>query len=326
VTNTVNNTVSLLPGAGNGTFGAPQPLTLAGTAPKALLLTNVDGDTRLDLVVVVAEGISLALDGFAQGPFGNSTLITAGTQPSAVVVGRLNGDTVPDMVVTNEGSNTLSLFLGAGGGSFASQVNLPTGTAPTGIALAELTGDTHLDLAVTSPVDSTVTLYRGGSNGMFLEHSQVPVAGTLKSLVAVDLNGDGLNDLAVASQSVNSVYLLPGRRPVPTAAGDKFNFTAPPGSGFFYSFHGVDGHRRFWDYASPIQAGLVSYSLPQPSTLAPSSAPVTPASGQLQLSWTPWVRKWGPGSRRPFNPRQFFSANLQPDSDTQPGASHYLWP
>jgi hypothetical protein len=324
VANPASNTVSLLLGAGNGTFSAPQPLTLAGTAPKAVLVANADGDGFADLVVVVAEGISLALDGFDQGPFANPTLLTAGLQPSSVVVGRLNADTLPDLVVTNEGSNTLSLFMGAGSGSFASQVNLPTSTTPTGVVLAELTGDSHLDLAVTSGVEGTVALYRGASNGTFAQHAHVSVNGVLKSLAPVDFNGDGLTDLAVASTTTNSVYLLPGQRQVPTSAGDRFSFTAPAGAGYFTSLHGINGAHRYWDYHSPIQPGLVSYSLPLPSTLAPSSAPVAPAIGQLMLNWTPWVRKWDPS--RPFNPRQFFIANLTPDSDTQPGASSYLSP
>ncbi len=326
VTHPGDSTVSLLTGIGNGTFTTPQTLTLAGTAPRALLVAHVDGDLRPDLVVVVAEGLSLALDGSAQGPFSNPSLITAGTQPSAVVVGRLNGDTVPDLAVANESSHTVSLLLGAGGGSFAQPVSLPTSTAPTGLTLAELTGDTHLDLAVISPVDSTVTLYRGASNGTFAEHSRVPVAGTLKSVSAVDMNADGLNDLAVASTSFNSVYLLPGQRPVLPAAAGPFTFTAPEDAGFMQAFHGVQGHRRYWDYYSPLRAGPVSYSLPLPSTLAPSSAPVAPVNGQLVLSWTPWVRKWEPGSHRPFNPRQFQIENLVPDADTQPGARLYLWP
>ncbi len=327
VANPAANTVSLLPGAGDGTFGAPQPLPLAGTAPRAVLLANVDGDSRPDLVVVVAEGISLSLDGVAQSTFGTPTLLTVGSQPSAVVVGRLNGDTLPDLMVTNEGSNSLSLLLGAGNGTFAAQVNLPTGTAPTGIALAELTGDSHLDVAVTSPVDNTVILYRGASNGTFAEHSRVPVAGTLKSVAAVDLNGDGRNDLAVASQSVNSVYLLPGKRPLPTSAGQSFSFTAPADSGFMQVLHGIHGYRRYWDYYSPIQPGPVSYSLPLPSTLAPSSTPVAPATGQLTLSWTPWVRKWDLRAiRGPFNPRDFYLSNIGSDADTQPGAHLYLWP
>jgi hypothetical protein len=90
--------------------------------------------------------------------------------------------------------------------------------------------------------------------------------------------------------------------------------------------HRINGLRRFWDYYSALQAGPVSYSLPLPSTLAPSAAPVAPPSGKVELNWTPWVRKWGPGSARAFNPRQFSLSNLGMDSDTQPGASHYLWP
>jgi len=326
VGNPNNNTVVLRPGRPDGTFGIPQTITLAGTGPKDVLITNVDGDSRLDLVVVVNEGISLALDGNTQGPFGGSTLLSIGTQPSGVVVGRLDGDTFPDIAVSAEGSNSLSIVFGTGGGAFTPAVHFPGGTSPGGIAMGELTGDTHVDLAVTSLSDNAVTLFQGSSTRTFTVHSRIPVAGALTGVAALDFNQDGLNDLMVAQTSITGVALLLGQTPLPTSPGTAFSFTAPAQSGFMWSMHRINGHRRYWDYYSPLQAGPVSYSLPLASTLAPSSAPVAPATGKVELNWTPWVRKWEPTSSHPFNARQFALSNLGMDSDTQPGASHYLWP
>jgi len=328
VANQGSNTVSFLPGQAGGTFGAAQSITLAGTAPTAVFATNVDGDSRPDLVVVVSEGISITLDGSTQGPFGTSTLVATGSQPSAVAVGDLNGNnSLPDLAVAQAGNNTVSILLNAGGGTFSTPLNITTaGTAPTGLALAELTGDAHLDLAVTSPVDGAVTLLQGASNGTFSVHSRVPVAGNPRGVVALDFNQDGLNDLAVLSPNANGVFFLMGQRPLPTSPGSTFSFTAPANSGFMWSMHRVNGQRRFWDYHAPIQPGPVSYSLPLPSTLAPSSAPSAPSSGKVELNWTPYIRQWEPGSSHPFNPRQFSLGNLNMDADTQPGASHYLWP
>jgi hypothetical protein len=326
VANQGDSTVSLLYGAANGTFSSGPLVTLAGTSPSQVLVTNVDGDTLPDLVVLVAEGISLARDGSTQGPFGNSTLVTAGSQPSAVVVGRLNGDTLPDLAVANAGSNSVSLLFGAGGGTFGAPVNISGVLAPAGLALAELTGDTHLDLAVASPTDASVTLLQGASNGTFTPHSKVSVPGDPRGLAVADFNGDGLNDLVVASPTANGVYLLLGQRPAPTSPGTVFSFNAPADAGFIWSMHRINGQRRYWDYYAPVQPGPVSYSLPLPSTLAPSAAPVAPSSGKVELAWTPWVRQWEPSSARPFNPRQYSLANMSADADTEPGASHYFWP
>ncbi|HYI02241.1 putative Ig domain-containing protein [Hyalangium sp.] len=326
VANQGASTVSLLYGATHGTFTPGSLVTLAGTSPTQVLVTQVDGDTALDLVVLVAEGVSVALDGSAQGPFGNSTLVTAGAQPSAVVVGQLNGDAFPDLAVANAGSNNLSLLLGADGGTFAQPVNLAVDAAPAGLVLAELTGDTHLDLAVTSPTEGTVTLLQGASSSTFTLHSKVSVAGDPRGLAAADFNGDGLNDLAVASPTANGVYLLLGQKPAPTAPGTSFSFNAPAHAGFMLSVHALEGQRVYWNYYAPLQPGPVSYSLPLPSTLAPSAAPVAPPSGQLELSWSPQVRQWEPSSARPFNPRQFSLNHPGADADTQPGYRHYFWP
>jgi hypothetical protein len=326
VGNPDNNTVQLFRGQSGGTFAAPQTITLAGTGPKAVVVANVGGTSRPDLLVVVNEGLSLALDGNTQGPFGTSTLLTAGSQPSGVVVGRLNNDALDDIAVSNAGSNNVTVYLARTGGGFTGPTHFDAGTAPAGIVLAELTGDANADLAVASSGDGTVTLLQGSSTGTFSTYSRVPVSGSPRGIVAVDFNQDGLTDLLTNVTTNHGIAVLLGRTPLPTSAGTTFSFTAPTQSGFMTSYHRINGHRRFWEYYSPLQAGPVSYSLPLASTLAPSAAPVAPASGKVELTWTPWVRKWEPGSAHPFNPRQFSLANLGMDSDTQPGASHYLWP
>jgi hypothetical protein len=291
-----------------------------------VLLTNVDGDTRPDLVVVVAEGISVTLDGAGNGGFGASTLVTAGTQPSAVVVGKLNGDTTPDMAVANAGSNTVTLHLGTGGGLFAAPTQLTAGTGPAGLVLAELTGDTHLDLAVSSPADGVVTLFQGASNGTFSLHSKPHVLGNPRGLAAVDHNGDGLRDLIVTSPTPGIVSILPGQKALPVSSGNSFTFTAPANSRFIWSMHATTGGPRYWDYYAPVQAGTVSYALPLASTLATSSAPTAPATGKVMSTWNPWVKKWEPTSSTPFNPNQYFLGMLGNDSETQQGAHHYQWP
>ena len=325
VANQGSNNASYLSGRPDGTFNGAQTFNLAGTSPTTVIAAHLDGDTRPDLAVLVAEGVSITLDGTTQGPFGTSTLLSS-PQPVAMVVGRLNGDTLPDLALSNLGNNTVSVHMNAGGGTFSGATTVSAGFTPAGLVLAELTGDTHLDLAVTYPNEGVVTLLQGASNGVFSQHSRVPVPGAPRNVVALDFNQDGLNDLAVSSPSTHSVSLLLGQRPLPTSSGNTFSFTAPAKAGFMWSMHRINGQRRFWDYHAPIQMGPVSFTLPLPSTLAPSSAPSAPATGKVELNWTPYIRQWEPDSTHPFNARQFSLANLGMDADTQPGASHYLWP
>jgi hypothetical protein len=170
-----------------------------------------------------------------------------------------------------------------------------------------------------------VTVMRGASNGGYAVYSRTALWGDPRGVAAADFNADGLNDLAVTSSTINFAYVLAGQRPLP-AGGSTFSFTAPTGSGFMWAMHAIHGQRRYWDYYSPIQAGAVSYALPAPSTLAPSSAPPAPASGKMALNWSPWVKKWEPDSSRPFNPSQFSLQNLGFDTETQAGPRGYLWP
>jgi hypothetical protein len=320
------NTVELLRGLAGGTFGAPQPVSLAGgTSPSAVVVSHLDGDTLPDLVVTVAEGLAITLDGTTQPPFGTTRLINANSQPSAVAVAQLTADTVPDLVVANPALDGFSVIEGVGGGIFGGPLLFYVGQDPTGLFVAELTGDAHLDLALTHPTEGMVTVIRGASNGGFAVHSRTALWGDPRGVAAADFNADGLNDLAVTSSTINFAYVLAGQRPLP-AGGGAFSFTAPTGSGFMWAMHAIHGQRRYWDYYSPIQAGAVSYALPAPSTLAPSSAPPAPASGKMALNWSPRVRKWEPNSSRPFNPNQFSLQNLGFDTETQAGPRGYLWP
>jgi hypothetical protein len=321
-------TVAFLAGNGDGTFQGAQTITLAagGTSPRVVLLTQVDEDTRPDLVVVMTEGISVSLDAATNGPFGVPKLISTGGQPSAVVVGKLNGDNFVDMAVTNGNGNTVSLHMGAGGGTFAAATQLTTDSGPTGLVLADLTGDNHADLAVSSAENGLVSLFQGASNGTFTLHSKMQVPGAPRGLAAVDHNRDGPLDLIVASPTPGIVTILPGKKVLPTSPGTSFTFTAPANAGFVWSMHGVNGGPRYWDYYAPVQAGAVTYSLPLASTLAPSAAPVAPASGKVLRTWTPWVRKWEPSSPTPFNPNHYFINMMGQDAETQPGAHHYQWP
>jgi FG-GAP-like repeat len=91
VTNQNTNSVSILLGNGNGTFGAPTNFA-AGTSPRSLAVGDFNGDRSQDLVLVNAFSANVSiLLGNGNGTFGAATNFTVGLFPSSVAGGDLTG-------------------------------------------------------------------------------------------------------------------------------------------------------------------------------------------------------------------------------------------
>src|SRR5437899_3093836 len=151
----------------------------------------------------------------AQNPatFGPALTLTAGALPISVTTGDVNGDGKPDLIAVNTGSNTISVFLGAGDGTFGAKTDFPTGNVPHGVAVADLNSDGKLDVVVANTGADTVSVLLGQGNGSFAPATNFPTGVAPFSVAIADLNGDGIPDLVVVNVSpgANSVSVLLGR-------------------------------------------------------------------------------------------------------------------
>jgi hypothetical protein len=117
------NTVSILLGNGNGTFGAKTDFA-TGSGPSGLAATDAagaivdfDADGEVDLVTAnfsngTGDSVSVLL-GTGTGTFGPKTDFATGFGPAAVAVADFNGDGKPDLVTANFGADTVSVLLNA---------------------------------------------------------------------------------------------------------------------------------------------------------------------------------------------------------------------
>jgi hypothetical protein len=223
VANSGSNTVSVLPGNGDGTFQPPRDFA-AGPYPSSLAAGDFDADGHPDLVTTGVDGVSV-LRGDGRGGFAPPTHIDIDLGPDfqgpgsgvGVTVGDFNGDGLLDLGVTSydldQGAfayGFASVLWGDGRGVFQS----PGAVTELGffeldpVVAADFDGDGRSDLAVAGHAygNGTVGVLLGGSLGPTWFDTGLATAG---ALAAGDVDGDGDIDLVAAVSGV-SVLLNDG--------------------------------------------------------------------------------------------------------------------
>ncbi|HEU4402022.1 MAG TPA: VCBS repeat-containing protein [Candidatus Polarisedimenticolia bacterium] len=199
-----NGYVSILLGAGDGTFGSPKQFGV-GEAPVSMAIGDFNRDGHEDLVV--ADGVLL---GLGDGTFGAEARLTVGDGPDSVAVGDFDGDGYQDLVVANGGSADVSVLLGRGDGTFSSETRFPTGEAPRSVAIGDFNGDGRTDLAVTNIYSDDVSILLGQGDGTFATQVRYGAGKEPVAVVAGDFNGDEHLDLAVADEGSGEISVLLG--------------------------------------------------------------------------------------------------------------------
>ncbi|MCI0455404.1 MAG: VCBS repeat-containing protein [Gemmataceae bacterium] len=217
VSNSQANTVSLLPGVGNGFFNDRDAVRFAtGLAPRQVLLGNFDSNPGLDLVAVNAGSNDLTF--FANPTFTSSVagrrLASGGERPLGAAVADFNFDGLSDLVVVHNGDGRMTLLLGALSGPtlaasfFHADVSHPTAVVVTG------SGE-DLQVYVTEEGEETAFLLT--SFGIPIPTLAAPVAPVVLPNVLL-LNGPGftadLSFVLLLAASDESGDELPVAEPV----------------------------------------------------------------------------------------------------------------
>jgi hypothetical protein len=110
---TISLTIYILPGNGDGTFGAPLT-AVADLNPVSLAVADVNNDSHLDIVSANFDAYDVAvIAGKGDGTFAPALLYGAGQAPASVLTTDLNNDGRPDIVTTNRYSHDLTIALHA---------------------------------------------------------------------------------------------------------------------------------------------------------------------------------------------------------------------
>ncbi|MFI5252106.1 MAG: FG-GAP-like repeat-containing protein [Bacteroidota bacterium] len=236
VTNGSSNTVSVLrneSAIGSITSASfDLPITFAtGTSPVGLALGDIDGDGKVDIVTANGGGNSISIfrNIATPGPITSGSLagkvdFPTGSSPYDVVIGDLDGDGKQDIVVSNNSSNTISIFRNTStpgiiaSGSLAGKVDFPSGASPRALAIGDMDGEGRPDIVVTNDLNYTISVFDNhttmgsittGSFGARLDFTTGPRP--YNGLVIGDMDGDGKPDIAASDLNGNTISLFHNR-------------------------------------------------------------------------------------------------------------------
>jgi hypothetical protein len=206
--NTTGQSVTVLLGNGNGSFGVPLSYP-TGASPYAVVAADFNGDGNQDLAVASGDGNNVSiLLGRGDGTFATAVNYGAGFYPDGIAAGDLNGDGKVDLAIANDYSNDVSILLGRGDGTFGPAARFTAGNGPASVVIADFNGDGRNDLAIANRFDDTVTLLVGNGDGTFQPALAYAVGAHPAALVAVDLNRDGRIDILVTEAADNDIAVL----------------------------------------------------------------------------------------------------------------------
>lgn len=200
-------TVSIIPGNGDGTFGAPTEFAVDGF-PIAIVATKIDSDANLDIAVVQDDDTIYLLRGAGDGtfaPFPTPTLDVGELGTVAIQAGDFDNNGKQDLVVVSDIDESVSVFLGNGDGTFgAPRTTKNVGQGPESLAVGELNGDGKLDVLtanMAADVVGGISYLLGVGNGSFQRSQSIPNSPVSPGYVTLgDLDGNGSLD-SVATQS-----------------------------------------------------------------------------------------------------------------------------
>jgi hypothetical protein len=192
--------VTVFPGNGEGTFGAPIASSFNYAAACAAV-ADFNKDGKLDLTTGGA-----VLLGNGNGTFQSPLTVTGGG--CGVAVGDFNKDGIPDLVTGGGkvGGAGVLIFLGNGTGKFTTGTLYKTSEkGSSGFVVDSFNADSNPDIAVSNGPDDDVTILLGNGTGKFTIGKTYALSD--RNILSGDFNGDHKADLAVFSNHGFSVLL-----------------------------------------------------------------------------------------------------------------------
>jgi len=205
------NTVAVLLGNGDGTFGTKVEYAIAGMS-ESIAMGDFNRDRRLDLVTANwnVDNVSILL-GHGDGTFGDHVEYGAGDVPLGVAVADFNRDGRLDLATANSDSDTISVLRGHGDGTFGLKTDFPAavGHTPEALAVGDFDSNGKRDV-VTANQSGTVSILLGNGAGAFGADTLFGSGGSFGSVAVCDMDNDGKQDLVAGAYGTDKLSVLFG--------------------------------------------------------------------------------------------------------------------
>jgi Bacterial Ig-like domain (group 3)/FG-GAP-like repeat len=244
--NATSASLSVEFGKADGTFGSAVSYPIAGSSASAAVLSDINGDGKLDIVAVSADQQISVLLGNGDGTFQAAKSFSAPVLPgytantstpiASMITADVNGDGKKDVVCSNG-----LVLLGNGDGTFTaaaapafSYVQATSDEGPN-LAAGDLNNDGKVDLVLST--GNAVSILLGKGDGTFTQGNSYVSIDSTGFVTVTDLDGDGNLDIYVGLAD-NALY-----------AGDDSNNT---------SAYALMGHGDGTFSGAPIAPGTYS--------------------------------------------------------------------
>ncbi len=207
-----------------GSF-APKVDFTAGSNPRGLFISDLDGDGKPDLTVVNQSSATVSLyrntattGSITSGSFAAKVDVATGVAPYSVSAGDLDGDGRPEIVVANVTSNTISVIRSTNNNSELSSLTLSSGTLTPGFSgaisayTATVPNATSSITITPTRADANATIQVRVNAGAYAAVTSGSASGSLPLIV-----GSNTIEILVTAQdaSTKTYTVLVSRAPIP---------------------------------------------------------------------------------------------------------------
>lgn len=232
IPNDGNDTLVVLPGNGNGTFGSAV-VTPLPVSPVRFLLGNFSGGAHTDVALIGSGAALIFLQGDGTGAFTQAGNVAILVGPRDLAKANFDGDGYDDVAVSNAGSDTVQVVFANGSGGAAATVPVDGGaSALLGTADFDLDGDADLyvvriaerRLDVLPNTGSRTFGFALSYNHLWNELSPPP-----HSMALADFDGDTNADLALGHPGFIRLQMRTSNSPYgyPWIEGSWINLNRP---------------------------------------------------------------------------------------------------